>query len=144
MEKDTILLVEDDPDEVELALLGFRKISGDYDIQVATTGEDALDFLFSRGPHSGRAPERKPDLIILDVDLPKVSGFDVLEQLRQSEEYRTTPVVMLTTSDEKSDMLRAYGRGVNSYLCKPVNFDSFADLLQQTVDHWLHGDARVN
>lgn len=141
MNRETILLVEDNPDEAELALLGFGEIGGDYDIQLVPNGEEALDFLFARGRHADRPKERKPDLVILDIDLPRVNGFEVLKQLRRDPEYRYTPVVILTTSDEQSDILQGYQLGVNSYLCKPVDFESFADLLQQVSRYWLKSNT---
>lgn len=101
----------------------------------------ALDFLFARGRHAERPDSRKPNLVILDLDLPRVNGFEVLKQLRQSADYRYTPVVILTTSDEQSDILQGYQLGVNSYLCKPVDFESFADLLQQVSHYWLRNNA---
>lgn len=141
MNTETILLVEDNPDEAELALLGFGDIGGDYDIQLAPNGEEALEFLFGYGRHSARPPHRRPSLVILDIKLPKVNGFDVLRQLRQSDHYKYTPVVILTTSDERSDILKGYQLGVNSYLCKPVDFESFSDLLQQVSHYWLKSNA---
>lgn len=137
MNKETILLVEDDPDEAELALFGFGQVNSQYDIQLVSNGEEALEFLFATGRHSERPAERMPSLIILDLDLPRVNGFEVLRQARQAPEYRYTPVVILTTSDEQSDILQGYQLGVNSYLCKPVDFESFADLLQQVSEYWL-------
>lgn len=137
MNRDTILLVEDDPDEAELALFGFGQVGRHYDIQLVRNGEEALEFLFATGRHANRATERPPSLVILDLDLPRVSGFEVLRQIRSTPEYRYTPVVILTTSDEQSDILQGYQLGVNSYLCKPVDFESFADLLQQVSEYWL-------
>lgn len=141
MSKDTILLVEDNPDEAELALRGFAKMDQKYDVQLARNGEEALDFLFSRGAHVGRPPERKPRLIILDISLPGINGFGVVRQLRTHAEYRHTPVVILTTSDEQSDILKSYDLGANSYLCKPVDFESFADILEQVSQYWLETNA---
>ncbi len=142
MNKETILLVEDDPDEAELALFGFSQVGERYDIQLVQNGEEALEFLFATGRHSDRTAQRTPSLIILDLDLPRVNGFEVLRQLRQTQEYRYTPVVILTTSDEQSDILQGYQLGVNSYLCKPVDFESFADLLQQVSEYWLRTNTQ--
>lgn len=141
MSRETILLVEDNPDEAELALLGFGETHGHCHIQWVANGEAALDFLFARGEYQQRPEHQNPSLVILDIDLPKVSGFEVLKQLRQSEQYRYTPVVILTTSDEQSDILQGYQLGVNSYLRKPVDFDSFADLLQQVSQYWLKSNS---
>lgn len=137
MSRETILLVEDNPDEAELALLGFKRISGDYDVEVVSDGEQALEFLFAQGLYSNRDVERKPALIILDIDLPRLNGFEVLQQLRSDGSYSTTPVVILSSSDELSDIIKGYQLGTNSYLRKPVDFESFADLLQQICHYWL-------
>ncbi len=142
MIRETILLVEDDPDEAELALFGFGQAGNHYDIQLVRNGEEALEFLFATGCHADRPAQRMPSLVILDLDLPRVSGFEVLRQIRQTPEYRYTPVVILTTSDEQSDILQGYQLGVNSYLCKPVDFESFADLLQQVSEYWLCTNTR--
>lgn len=141
MSKETILLVEDHPDEAELALRGFAKMTDDYDVQLARDGEDALDFLFSRGRHQGRSSARNPGLIILDLSLPGINGFEVVQQLRQHSDYRYTPVVVLTTSDEQSDILQSYNLGVNSYLCKPLDFENFANVLQLVSHYWLANNA---
>lgn len=144
MVTETILLVEDNPDDAELALHGFAKnaasdASGQssYEVAVARTGEEALDFLFARGAHEGRSTASNPRLILLDVKLPGISGLRVLKELRKHEDYQHTPVVILTTSDETSDILEGYNLGVNSYLQKPVDFTAFADLLQQISHYWL-------
>lgn len=137
MNQTTILLVEDNPDDAELALLGFKKINSQYHIQVAPSGEEALEYLFASGRHQSRPPEHKPALVLLDVNLPRLSGFEVLKSLRGSPEYRHTPVILLTTSDEQCDMDRGRALGASSYLCKPVDFDSFTRLLQQISRDWL-------
>jgi two-component system response regulator len=141
---ETILLVEDNPDDAELALLGFAKNAArdistmnNYRIEVAQSGEAALDYLLGRGKYRGRCPSRNPKLIFLDLKLPGISGLQVLKELRHQPDYSHTPVVILTTSDETSDILESYNLGVNSYLQKPVDFIAFADLLQQVSDYWL-------
>lgn len=141
MNRETILLVEDNPDEAELAMLGFGKANDAYDIHLASNGEEALEFLFGADRHNDRPQARKPSLIILDINLPRVDGFEVLRQLRQSDAYRYTPIVILTTSDEYSDIVRSYQLGVNSYLLKPLDFDSFAELLQLVSRYWLTSNA---
>lgn len=143
MTQETILLVEDNPDEAELAMLGFNQIDAGYDIQLAKNGEQALDFLFARGEYEGRDARRDPSLVILDLKLPGVNGFEVLREVRRSEPYRYTPVVILTTSDEQSDIQRGYQLGVNSYLRKPMDFDSFAQLLRQVSDYWLKTNTHL-
>ena len=143
MVNETILLVEDNPDDAELALLGFAKNASldstgqsYYNLEVVNTGEDALDFLFTRGKYLKRNTSN-PDLILLDIKLPGISGLAVLKELRKHPNYQHTPVVILTTSDETSDILEGYNLGVNSYLQKPVDFTAFADLLQQISHYWL-------
>lgn len=142
MSRETILLVEDNPDEAELALLGFKRISGDYDVEVVSDGEQALEFLFAKGLYSNRDIERKPALIILDINLPRLNGFEVLQQLRSNGSYSATPVIMLSSSDEPSDIIKGYELGTNSYLRKPVDYESFADLLQQICHYWLGFNIR--
>lgn len=137
MNQATILLVEDNPDEAELALLAFKKINSHCDIKVVNNGEEALDFLFAQGAYHQHPPAPQPALILLDVNLPKLNGFEVLKQLRASDAYRDTPVILLTTSDEQSDMERARALGASRYYCKPLGFDSFARLLQQISQDWL-------
>ncbi len=144
MSKETILLVEDNPDEAELALLGFKRITGDYDVEVVGNGEEALDFLFAQGCYSDREVKRKPALIILDIDLPRLNGFEVLQRLRADASYIATPVVMLSSSDEQCDVLKSYQLGINSYLRKPVDFEKFAGLLQQICHYWLSLNIRGN
>ncbi len=142
MSRETILLVEDNPDEAELALRGFNRLNIDYNLEVVADGEEALEYLFSNGRHSRRPVEHNPALIILDIDLPRLNGFEVLKKIRLDRNYVATPVVMLSTSDERSDILKSYQLGVNSYLRKPVDFDSFADLLQQMSQYWLNTNTR--
>lgn len=138
MSQETILLVEDNPDDAELALMGFGKSDSCYDIEVVNSGEDALEFLFATGKHQGRSSARNPGLIFLDIKLPGINGLTVLQRLRNHPCYQHTPVVILTTSDERSDIVTGYKLGVNSYLQKPVDFAAFADLLQQVSEYWLN------
>lgn len=143
MATETILLVEDNPDDIELALLGFSRnfqeenITSPYTIEVARNGEEALDFLFANGKYCNRSSDSNPDLILLDVKLPGISGLKVLQQLRSHPHYQHTPVVILTTSDETQDIIEGYNLGVNSYLQKPVSFNAFVELLQQIGHYWL-------
>lgn len=117
--------------------MGFERVNGPYQVQVAPDGESALDFLFATGAHADRHRNLQPNLVLLDLDLPGIDGFEVLRRLRQNPRCRNTPVVILTTSDEHSDLLRSYLLGADSYLCKPMDFDCFTDLLEQITQRWL-------
>ncbi len=144
MNRDTILLVEDNPDEAELAELAFKRLDSEFDLQIVANGEEALDFLFASGRFEKRPPERKPGLIFLDIDLPQISGFDVLRTLRASASYSLTPIAFLTTSDERADIAQGYELGANSYLQKPLDFDGFAQLLQAASYYWLRLNKRIH
>lgn len=132
-----ILLVEDNADDVELAMHGFRKIRTDCRVEVVRDGEEALDFVFCSGRYADREPTDKPALVLLDIGLPGISGLEVLRCLRENKESRRIPVVILSTSDEDSDIVQSYNLGVNSYLCKPVEFSTFSDVLEQLGLYWL-------
>jgi DNA-binding response OmpR family regulator len=129
-----ILLVEDDPDHELLTIRALRKSNIANEIQVARDGEEAINLLFSDGPDALPLP---PQVILLDLKLPKVDGLEVLRRIRESERTRMLPVVILTSSDEESDIVRSYKLGVNSYIRKPVNFSEFADATQQLGMYWL-------
>ncbi|UTF58723.1 response regulator [Gilvimarinus sp. DA14] len=144
MDRDTILLVEDNPDEAELAQLAFARLDSCYDLQIVTNGEEALDFSFASGRYEHRPAERKPGLILLDIDLPQISGFDVLRTLRASSSYSHTPIAMLTTSDERDDIAHGYALGASSYLQKPLDFEGFAQLLQAVSHYWLRLNTRIH
>lgn len=134
MDDKTILLIEDDPSDLELALLAFRKSNIANPIEVARDGAEALEML---GFESGPRPKSPPCLILLDLKLPKVSGLEVLQRLKSDEEFRLVPVVMLTSSHEESDIVTSYDLGVNSYIVKPVDFDQFVDSVAQLSMYWL-------
>lgn len=129
----TILLVEDNPDEIELAQLGFAQADTRYHLHIARSGEEALDYLATA--ESDR--EAKPSLILLDISLPGITGLALLEQLRQWSSYRHTPTVMLSNSNEQVDIASCYRLGANSYLRKPVDFTDFASQLQLVTRYWL-------
>lgn len=133
----TILLVEDNPDDELLALraLGKNGIAGD--VVVAHDGVEALDYLFATGDYSGKDPGVLPRLILLDLNLPRVGGLEVLERLRSDERTRLLPVVILSSSGEQRDMLDGYGLGANSYVRKPVNFEQFVRAVEQLKSYWL-------
>jgi len=132
-----ILLVEDDPADVELTLHALRKNHFANRIQVVRDGEEALDFLFCRGAFAGRSPEAPPKLVLLDLKLPKVDGIEVLRQLKAEPATRVIPVVILTSSREERDLANGYQLGVNSYIRKPVDFDDFRTTVQQLGLYWL-------
>lgn len=132
-----ILMVEDSPEDIELTLRAFRKANLLNRIEVARDGEEALDFLFCQGRHSNRDARELPKLILLDIKLPKVDGLEVLRRLKSDDRTRGIPVVMLTSSQEQSDLLESYSLGVNSYIVKPVNFDGFSQAVQKLGFYWL-------
>lgn len=124
-EAGTILLVEDNPRDEELTLLAFEDSNIANEIVVARDGAEALDYLFGTGRYHGRAVGDLPNVVLLDLKLPKVSGLEVLARIRADTRTALLPVVVLTSSDEEQDMLRSYKLGVNAYLQKPVDFEHF-------------------
>ena len=125
-----ILLVEDDPDHELLTIRALKKSNIGNDVRVARDGEEAINLLF--GPN-----RIKPQVILLDLKLPKIEGLEVLRRIRESEETRMLPVVVLTSSDEERDVVRSYQIGVNSYIRKPVDFNEFAEATRQLGVYWL-------
>ena len=136
MHKD-ILLVEDNPDDVELTRLAFDEAKIANRLVVVGDGAEALDFLFARGKHAGRDPEDLPSIVLLDLNLPKLDGREVLQAIRANEATRTLPVVVLTTSTEPFDVEASYALGVNSYIQKPVDFERFVWAVKQVGLYWL-------
>ena len=132
-----ILLVEDNPDDELLTLRALKKTGVQNEVVVAHDGVEALDYLFASGPHAGRDPTRMPQLILLDLKLPRVNGLEVLKRLRSDERTRLLPVVILSSSREQQDMLDSYGLGANSYVRKPVNFDQFVRAVELLRSYWL-------
>ena len=133
----SILLVEDNPDDVELNLRALRKHNITNQIVVMKDGADALDYLFGAGSFQGRDPSQTPTLILLDLKLPKVGGLEVLKRLRQDPRTRLIPVVVLTSSAEEKDIIESYRLGCNSYVRKPVDFAEFAEAVRQLGLYWL-------
>jgi two-component system response regulator len=131
-----ILLVEDNPNDVELTLHAFRKHNLANRIHVARDGAEALDFLFCRDTYQDRDPVI-PRVILLDLKLPKVDGLEVLRQLRADERTRLMPVVVMTSSRQESDVVEAYKLGINSYIVKPVDFEQFTESVRQIGYYWL-------
>ena len=132
-----VLLVEDSLEDLELTQRALRNANLGNHIQVARDGAEALDFIFCEGEHAGRKIEDTPKLILLDLKLPKVDGLEVLQRIKDDSRTRHIPVVVLTSSKEQSDLLRSYQMGVNSYIVKPVNFESFATAVQELGMYWL-------
>lgn len=133
----TILLVEDNGDDVELTVHAFRKTRMVNDVIIARDGEEALEYLFARGAHADRDPLQVPALILLDLKLPGINGLDVLRRVRENAATRRIPVVILTTSDDEADILGGYDLGVNSYIRKPVDFSAFTGVVDQLGLYWL-------
>lgn len=132
-----ILLVEDNPDDVELTMRAFRKNHIANNVVVARDGVEALDYLFCQGAFADRAAGDAPRLILLDLKLPKLDGLQVLERLRADERTRLTPVVILTSSKEEQDLVSGYKTGANSYVRKPVDFNQFVEAVRNIGLYWL-------
>ncbi len=132
-----VLLVEDNEDDVELAMNAFSGSSVTPEIIVAKDGEEALEYMFCTGRYAGRTSKELPSLVLLDLQLPGIGGLEVLRQLRERGETRRVPVVILTTSDDQADIIGGYDRGVNSYLRKPVGFAAFEIMVKQLEHYWL-------
>jgi two-component system response regulator len=132
-----ILIVEDTPQDLELALRALRKAKLTNNIQVARDGAEALEFIFGDGVHAGRKLEYGPNVILLDLKLPKVDGLDVLKRIKSDPRTKGIPVVVLTSSKEQNDVVESYKLGVNSYIVKPVNFERFVAAVQELGMYWL-------
>ncbi len=133
----TILLVEDDPKDEALTLRALKKANVLNQVVVAHDGVEALDYLFSRNASSGRNPAHQPQVVLLDLKLPKVDGLEVLRALRSDERTRLLPVVVLTSSVEEQDVVQSYSLGANSYVRKPVDFVEFIEAARQLGLYWL-------
>jgi two-component system response regulator len=132
-----ILLVEDNADDVDLTLRAFEKSKLATDIVVARDGEAALEYLFALGPYAGRDPRVMPEVVLLDLKLPKVDGLAVLRRMRADERTRRLPVVVLTSSNEERDIISSYDLGANSFVRKPVDFEQFIEASRQLGLYWL-------
>ena len=131
-----ILLVEDNPDHVILTKMVFEKYNVANKVYVATDGAEAIDFIYHRGKYDNGNNSPRPGLILLDVKLPKMDGFEVLKQLKGDPEYSSIPVVMLTTSSRDEEIVRGYAEGANSYVTKPVKFSEFAEKVMSIGLYW--------
>ena len=132
-----ILLVEDNPDDEALTVRALKKSNIANDLAVARDGVEALDFLFCTGSYSNRDPKILPQVILLDLKLPKLDGLEVLRRIRANEKTKLLPVVILTSSKEEQDMVTGYSLGANSYVRKPVDFNQFVDAVHQLGLYWL-------
>jgi len=132
-----ILLVEDNPDDEALTLRALKKNNILNEVVVARDGVEALDFLFGEGGHAGRDLALMPEVVLLDINLPRINGLEVLEKIRANERTRLLPVVILTTSNEERDKLRSYTLGANSFVRKPVDFLQFSEAIRQLGLYWL-------
>lgn len=131
-----ILLVEDNPDDVELTVMALAEAKITNQIVVARNGVEALDYLFGTGGHAGRDASQQPVVVLLDIKLPLLNGIDVLRRMRDDPRTRRTPVVMLTSSTEERDINETYDLGVNSYVRKPVDFENFLGAARQLGLYW--------
>lgn len=136
-EDKVILLVEDNPDDEALTLRALKKNNISNEVVVAHDGAEALEYLFGEGMYAGRNTQVMPQVILLDLKLPKVDGFDVLRTMRADERTKRLPVVILTSSNEEQDRISGYDLGANSYVRKPVEFASFLDAVKQLGLYWL-------
>jgi two-component system, response regulator len=137
MENKTILLVEDNPDDEELTVRALRKNNVANEVVVARDGVEALDYLFGQGAHAKEDGRVRPQVILLDLKLPKLDGLGVLRRIRADERTRFIPVVILTSSNEEKDRIDSYGLGANSYVRKPVDFTQFIEAAKQLGLYWL-------
>jgi len=137
-----LLLIEDQRSDAELALRALRDLGFGQRLHLVTDGAEALDFVFARDAYAQRSVCESPGLILLDLKLPKISGHEVLEALKSDERTKQIPVVVLSSSREDRDVERAYAKGVNSYVVKPVDFETFTETVQRIGSYWLQTNQR--
>ena len=137
MQKNIIMVVEDNEDDLELTLRAFAKNNILNEIVIARDGVEALDYLFGTGQHEGRDLSIMPEVILLDLKMPRMDGLETLKSIRANETTKLLPVVVLTSSDEEQDMIKSYEYGVNSYIRKPVDFNQFVDAVRQLSLYWV-------
>jgi two-component system response regulator len=137
MKAKKILLVEDNPDDEALTLRALNKCGVVNEVDVVRNGQDAVDYLFARGKFQDRDAKDLPQLVLLDLKLPMLDGLEVLEIIRREELTCTLPVVIFTSSKEQSDLTKGYRLGVNSFVCKPINFAEFSESIRQLGLYWL-------
>jgi two-component system response regulator len=132
-----ILLIEDNPADVEITIEAFRRSQRGNRVSVCRDGEEALDFIFQRGRFGRAGAAPRPDLILLDLNLPRKSGLEIIAQVRADPHRKSIPIIILTTSDRDEDIARCYHLGANSYLTKPVQFDDCVKLIAEVQQYWL-------
>jgi len=137
MKSKVILLAEDNPDDVKLTMRALKKANVLNEVVVAQDGTEALDYLFGTGKYAGRDVNEKPQVVLLDLKMPKVDGLEVLQRVRADERTKLLPVVILTTSSEDKDRVSSYKLGANSYVRKPVDFNQFTEAVRQLGLYWL-------
>jgi len=137
MSEQIILLVEDNPSDEELTLMALRKANIANEVVVARDGAEALDYVFAKGLFSGRNPAEAPQVVLLDLNLPKIGGLEVLRRIRADARTKLLPVVILTSSSEDKDLIGGYESGANSYIVKPVDFTQFSEAVRQLGLYWL-------
>ena len=143
MKGKTLLLVEDNPDDLELTIRALKKCGLEDAMVVARDGVEALDYVFGSGAYAGRDTRSQPAVILLDLKLPRLGGHEVLERLRKNRQTQLIPVVVLSSSDEREDIAGAYARGANSYIRKPVEFSQFSSVLENLGRYWLELNSDV-
>jgi two-component system, response regulator len=141
MSEKIILLVEDNPDDVDLTLRALKNNKISNKIIIARDGEEALDYLYCQGPYAGRDKSEMPVVVLLDIKLPKIDGMEVLKRIRQNDATRLIPVVILTSSLEDRDLVNGYNLGANGYVRKPVTFEQFSEAVKQLGLYWLLWNA---
>lgn len=137
MTEKIILLVEDSSSDEELTLRALKRHNISNRVVVTRDGAEALDYLFAEGSHAGRNPDEVPQVVLLDLNLPKIDGIEVLRRIRADERTKLLPIVILTSSREDKDILGGYASGANSYVVKPVDFTQFAEAVRQLGSYWL-------
>jgi CheY-like chemotaxis protein len=137
MEQKNILLAEDNPDDIELARRAFQKVNINNNIVVTHDGAETLDYLSGKGKYQDRNTENLPHIILLDLKMPKVHGLEVLKHVRENEQTKYIPVIILSSSLDNKDIIRSYELGANSYIVKPIDFLKFSEVVQQIVIYWL-------
>lgn len=140
-ERVVILLVEDDPGDQELIQRAFEECSGQVDLRIVPDGEEARDYLYRFGKYEARNVSPRPKLILLDLNLPKLTGFRLLEEIRGDALFHTIPIIVLTSSSEDTDIVRSYAKGANSYITKPCSFDGYCRMIRVLEAYWLRRAA---